>query len=206
MSDINMCVREYVRQVLPAVLGTLALAAIIAACAQTTPAAKPTAPAGPAGQQSPAPGTNATAADEPQHSPAPRPAEASAKPPAKPAGAPVDCQSGDPFGPLALTEDEAATRHGRDARTLAELSSSKQQPIEVCGPEGETGLLLQLTCADGSHPLGSAIDAMRARSGSVGMGGRCGRIVDLYQVSCPEQSYELYMDMYFCGPGEVFSP
>ncbi|MFO8072433.1 MAG: hypothetical protein R6V85_11220 [Polyangia bacterium] len=29
---------------------------------------------------------------------------------------------------------------------------------------------------------------------------RCGRIVDLYVVPCPEKDYEIYMDMYHCSP------
>jgi hypothetical protein len=27
-------------------------------------------------------------------------------------------------------------------------------------------------------------------------------MIDLYEVPCPEKAYEVYIDMYECGPGE----
>jgi hypothetical protein len=77
-------------------------------------------------------------------------------------------------------------------------------PVEVCGVEGELRWLVSLTCLDGSPPFGSMEHAHGSRAGSMGEGGRCGAIIDRYQVRCPDRVIEVFMDMYHCGPGESF--
>jgi hypothetical protein len=67
---------------------------------------------------------------------------------------------------------------------------------------GEIEWLLALRCADGSRAFSSADEAHEARVGNVGSGGRCGRVVDLYEVACPERDYKIYMDLYHCTPSE----
>ena len=82
---------------------------------------------------------------------------------------------------------------------------SKAQPIEVCGVKGETAYLTRVTCADGSNPFGGNRQRAHAsRTGSIGSGGLCGSIVDLYEVPCPEGSVQVFMDMYLCGPSDAF--
>jgi hypothetical protein len=63
-------------------------------------------------------------------------------------------------------------------------------------------LIQRLECDDGSHPFSSLGQAQSARVGNVGPTGRCGAIVDQYEVRCPEKTYEIFIDMYHCGPGE----
>jgi hypothetical protein len=82
--------------------------------------------------------------------------------------------------------------------------SSPAVPIEVCGVTGQTSWLVALECDDGSRPFASLQQAHAARLGNVGPGGRCGMIVDHYQVPCPSGVVDVYMDMYHCTPTESF--
>ncbi|MBP6631258.1 MAG: hypothetical protein KA297_17615 [Kofleriaceae bacterium] len=44
-----------------------------------------------------------------------------------------------------------------------------------------------------------------ARVGAVGVGGRCAAtVIDHYAVTCPEATYDVYLDMYHCGPDETW--
>lgn len=78
------------------------------------------------------------------------------------------------------------------------LSTTKEQPVEVCEVQGQLVWLTQVQCDDGSNPYRSMSEAHNSRAGNVGPGGRCGSIVDLYMVPCPEKTYEVYMDLYVC--------
>lgn len=100
------------------------------------------------------------------------------------------------FGPIALRDEQVGMRRGSGVKTFADVASSQQAPIEVCMVAGEHAWLKGVTCTDGSAPSNSG------RSGSVGMGGACNSIIDLYMVTCPEKQYEVYMDMYMCPPGK----
>jgi hypothetical protein len=77
----------------------------------------------------------------------------------------------------------------------------------VCGLEGELHDLTRLTCADGSRPWGKDMKkAHQARSGATTGKGLCpgevmGMPVDMYSVPCPEKTYEVFVNMYMCGPG-----
>lgn len=64
--------------------------------------------------------------------------------------------------------------------------------------EGQLELLTRLVCDDGSQPFVNPQQAHAARRGAVGQGGRCGSVIDLYDVVCPEGAYEIYMDLYVC--------
>lgn len=92
----------------------------------------------------------------------------------------------------------APTPSGR----LAELDSSIGDPVEVCGVSGQREFLMFVECADGSSPFPRPREIFDARVGSFGPGGRCGATIDRYDVKCPEKTYEVYMDMYVCEPGE----
>jgi hypothetical protein len=174
----------------------VALAAAACGGSSTGPVAGPVVSHG-----DPSAGAQHRAADEPganDHaaSEAPTTAAAEAPPPG-----PVTCNR-EGFGPAQLSPQDYATRHGADMTDLTALATSKEQPVEVCSVAGQHEYLLQATCADGSRPLADASAARRARVGSVGPGGRCGAIIDLYQIPCPEQTYEVYMDLYFCLAGD----
>jgi hypothetical protein len=76
--------------------------------------------------------------------------------------------------------------------------SSKAKPIELCGVKTENYWMTSLVCNDGSHPLTKRSDAEKARVGNVGGGGKCGSIIDRYQVRCPERTYDVYIDGFVC--------
>ena len=110
----------------------------------------------------------------------------------------------DELGPWNLTADQMGKRYGTGATALASISTSQQHPIEVCGVPAENAWLAAATCCDGSHPYKSPDDVEASRAGNTGEGGRCGGIIDLYKATCPEKTYEVYIDMNLCGPGESF--
>ncbi|MBK7534305.1 MAG: hypothetical protein IPI49_02830 [Myxococcales bacterium] len=102
----------------------------------------------------------------------------------------------DMFGPYSLSEAQASQRYGKNARTFADAPSTKDQAIEVCGIPASRQWLRGTACVDGSTAR------QNGRLGSVGPGGRCGSIIDHYTVTCPEGNYDVFIDMYMCGPGE----
>ena len=102
----------------------------------------------------------------------------------------------DMFGPFALDEAQARRRYGANAKRFADAPTTKDRAIEVCGIPASRQWLRGTSCADGSPAK------QNGRSGSVGPGGRCGAIIDLYSVTCPEGDYDVYIDIYMCGPGE----
>lgn len=118
----------------------------------------------------------------------------------------VCSQRGDQFGPITLTPAQATGRYGHGSTRFDQVLTNKQRAVEVCGPAGELDWLFATSCADGTHPFADRAAAHGARRGSVGGGGRCGSVIDLYAVPCPEKTYEVYMDMYMCGPGESIEP
>lgn len=87
-------------------------------------------------------------------------------------------------------------------RLLDEVKSSKEKPVEVCGVRGQLQWLMNSVCPDGKKPFSSFMEAHQSRSGSIGAGGRCGKIVDLYRVPCETKVYEVYMSLYHCTSSE----
>lgn len=131
--------------------------------------------------------------------------------PPPPAGPPaaadpkaVCAKRSDTFGPFELDAAQAQARYGLAAKRYADAPTSKDKPVEVCGVGASLRWLMDATCANGSPAFKDGADAHDSRSGSVGGGGRCGAIIDLYVAKCPEREYEIYIDMYMCGPGETF--
>jgi hypothetical protein len=100
------------------------------------------------------------------------------------------------IGPVTLDDAQAQQRYGANARTFADAPTTNERAIEVCGVAASRQWLRGTACADGSPPK------QNGRSGSVGPGGRCGSILDLYSVTCPEGDYDVYIDIYMCGPNE----
>jgi len=133
------------------------------------------------------PPANETGTTEPVAPPAPTP----------PADTNVCDQRSDAFGPYTLDEPQAAARYGRGAKKITDaLTPTKDKAIEVCGIPASRAWLNSVTCAGGETPK------QLGRRGSVGAGGRCESIIDKYGVECPEQTYEVFIDIYMCGPGE----
>jgi hypothetical protein len=137
--------------------------------------------------------------------PRPRPTKADREDPSgELPAASVECSRPEQFGPIQLTTEQYARRYGANITDLASLKTSKDQPVEVCHVRGEQEFLLAARCADGTAPFASVGGVAQARSGSVGGGGRCKSIIDLYKVACPEATYEVFMDMYMCPEGKQF--
>ena len=122
--------------------------------------------------------------------------------PAAEASGDKTCDQPDVFGPVRLSAAQAEARYAQGHRDLTTLETSKAQPVEVCGVPAQLTWLTAAQCADGSNPFADSRAAHASRDGNVGAGGRCGTIIDLYKVPCPEQTYDVYMDAYHCGPGE----
>lgn len=131
--------------------------------------------------------------------PGPEPVEAS---PAELAHAPIECaRPAGQFGPVEVREEVYDARNGAGARKFSEITTSQEHPLEECGLDQVLARLVTLTCDDGTRPFGDNTGAAHSsRRGNTGSGGRCGSIIDLYDVPCPEGAYNVYADMYFCGP------
>jgi hypothetical protein len=100
--------------------------------------------------------------------------------------------------PVGVSAEQLEGSYGRHDRRFSDSPSSASHPIEVCALDGELGYLTRVTCDDGSRPFGDRAAAEQSRSGNAGPGGRCGRIIDRYQVRCPERAYEVFVDSYRC--------
>jgi hypothetical protein len=103
---------------------------------------------------------------------------------------------------VGMPVDEWQRRKGADVTKFSQASSTKDAPIEVCGIPAENEWLAATACDDGSTPIHDHHEAEVARVGNVGRGGRCGSIVDLYRVKCPEATYDIYLDGYVCPRSE----
>ncbi|HTJ45273.1 MAG TPA: hypothetical protein VL463_24370 [Kofleriaceae bacterium] len=131
--------------------------------------------------------------------------ETTAPPPANNGPDPMCASHPDELGPWVLTADQMSQRYGTGVHELAKVPTTKEHTIEVCGVPAENTWLATSVCADGkTHPYHSPMDVEQSRAGNVGEGGRCGGIIDLYKVQCPEKTYDVYIDMNLCGPGESF--
>ena len=111
-----------------------------------------------------------------------------------------NCTRGDRlFGPVYVDPPQYAARTGADAKSFATLITSKEKPLEECGIAPVLEKLTWLRCNDGSNPFdGKSQAAHASRRGSIGPGGRCDSIIDVYVVPCPEATYEVFADSYVC--------
>jgi hypothetical protein len=108
------------------------------------------------------------------------------------------CTDNDPGKAVGLLEPEWTRRNGAGVSRYSQVRSTKSAPIEVCGFIAENEWLFAATCDDGSHPISTRKKAEAARPGNEGPAGRCGSIIDLYKVKCPEATYEIHIDAYVC--------
>ncbi len=135
----------------------------------------------------------------------PTPADASTDPVATPTDAAPAVPKADPWcanrpekaGPFVLDATLAARRRGTGAKTYADVDSTKEQPIEVCGLEGARVWLEKTKCPDGS------VGIQGGRFDSLGFGGRCNTMIERFKVGCPDGNLNVVFAVHFCGPGEV---
>jgi hypothetical protein len=109
-----------------------------------------------------------------------------------------DCADRSSSAPVGRPRDEWDRRRGATARRYSEVPTTAAEPIEVCTIRDEMTFLLGATCDDGSRPFADYDHAHAARVGNVGPGGACGSIIDLYEVPCPERTYQIHFDSYVC--------
>ncbi len=109
------------------------------------------------------------------------------------------CEDADTSGFVALDAKQWAARTGVQAQRYSDVITTAARPIEVCELEGQLSWLMAMRCDDGSQPFHSLAEAHIARVRNIGAAGRCNSIVDLYQVTCPERAYDVYMDLYMCS-------
>lgn len=108
------------------------------------------------------------------------------------------CHDEAPGKAVGMPKAEWDKRNGANITKFSQAHSTKDLPLEVCTIDAETDLLATLACEDGTRPIAGHEAAETARVGNVGKGGRCGSIIDLYRVKCPEATYELFVDGYVC--------
>jgi hypothetical protein len=101
-------------------------------------------------------------------------------------------------GNVVVDKSEFAKRNGVNVTRFADAKSSEQQPIEVCGIDGEVEWMTRATCNGGKHPFENAMAANSRRDSYVKNGGRCNSILDRYTVECPEETYTVFVDRYIC--------
>lgn len=127
--------------------------------------------------------------------------ETSVEPVAEEAPAEPVCTSAGMLSYVA-SADAYADRAGLHATHFSELTTSQQAPLEECSLDAILGRLVTLQCDDGTNPFqGNPNAAHASRAGSTGSGGRCGAILDVYEVPCAEGTYSVFADMYFCPAG-----
>lgn len=109
------------------------------------------------------------------------------------------CTRAEEFGPVLVVRERFEARNGAAAATFSSLSTSEARPLEECGVEATLRKLVSLRCNDGSNPFDQDLRMAHAsRRGSVGPGGQCGSMIDVYEIVCPERKYEVFADSYVC--------
>ena len=111
-------------------------------------------------------------------------------------GLPTDCVRASPFDPVQLSEGGVKQRRGAP-KSLTDYARDPYT-IEVCGVAAEHRVVGQLTCPDGTAPVSSE------RLGSNLGPSRCDNMVDTYRIDCGDQTFDVRLDMYMCGPNESF--
>ncbi len=127
-------------------------------------------------------------------------------PPGRAAPEATECRRPEMVGPVIVSEAIYAARTGHDSVRLSQLKTTVERPLEECGLRTILERLATLTCDDGSNPFKGDLRAAHAsRVGNLGAGGRCGSILDQYDVPCREQTYAVHADMYLCTEKNVDS-
>lgn len=115
-----------------------------------------------------------------------------------------DCLPEREDGSYHLDAAQAGARRGASDRRFGDTVTTQRAPIQACGLHGVLTWLTRVTCAGGSKPWGE--DFNQAHAGRKGSAMEnllsCDKPVDLYIAPCPERAYEIFLDMYHCGPHE----
>jgi hypothetical protein len=101
-------------------------------------------------------------------------------------------------GPVLVDAATYAKRRGVNAKRFSDIATTVDQPIEVCGIDGEVAWMLAMRCNDGSTPYKSGTVVNTSRDPWFGEGGSCHSVLDRYTVACPEQTYQVHIDRYIC--------
>jgi hypothetical protein len=100
--------------------------------------------------------------------------------------------------PVLVDKGMYEKRRGINVTKFADITTSDKEPIEVCGIDGEVEWMLRAKCKGGSSPYASGDDVNASRDSYMSRGGRCNSILDRYTVKCPEATYTIHIDRYFC--------
>ena len=102
--------------------------------------------------------------------------------------------------------EKSELRTGENITTLEKIGLTKEEPIEVCGANQQQQWIQSAACPADFNQAGGQNPVDYRRLGSVGSGGRCGKIIDHYEVICQygeqSKSHLIYMDMYHCTQQE----
>ena len=113
-----------------------------------------------------------------------------------------DFIQGEMFSAFIWPAEKSELRIGENNNNLGKIGLTKEEAIEVCGPNQQQQWIKTAVCPPEFNQDGRQNPESYRRTGSVGAGGRCGKIIDEYEVVCHygEQSkaFLLYMDMYHC--------
>ncbi len=99
---------------------------------------------------------------------------------------------------IIVDDDTWQARRGLRAKRFADVSTTVEEPVEVCKIDGEIDWMTGVTCDDGSNPYASREEVNEGRDSWLDRGGRCNSILDRYTVSCPEATYTIHIDRYLC--------
>jgi len=116
---------------------------------------------------------------------------------AAPPAAPRTCGD-EGTSPIFVDNATWTGRRGVNARRFADVQTTVEQPVEVCGVQGEVEWITRVTCANGSNPYGTQDRANSSRDSWMSRGGHCNSILDRYSVACPEATYVIHIDRYVC--------
>jgi hypothetical protein len=102
------------------------------------------------------------------------------------------------LGPIKWPADSLDQRWGTGVTQFSEIESSQARPIEVCSDEFLVWFSA-IQCPNGAPVFQNSNQIHEARKGNLGPGGRCGMIIDEYEISCQTESKIVYVDMYHCS-------
>ncbi len=140
----------------------------------------------------------------PRATPPPKAARRTTLPPSTPTGVQCPPAGGVGLSAVMWPTAKAHLRRFINETRLDKVLSTKATPVEICGARGQIAWLLRARCPGGGAPFTNGHVAHRSRAGNVGSGGRCGKIVDLYKIPCPGKTYNIFMSLYHCMPGQKF--
>jgi hypothetical protein len=104
--------------------------------------------------------------------------------------------------PILVDDATWQARRGVLAKRFADVRTSVEEPVEVCGIEGEIEWMMAVQCNDGSQAYGTMAEVNDGRDSWLDRGGRCNSVLDRYTVTCPEATYTIHVDRYLCPETE----